>query len=630
MKTVLYLNKGATITHEGREFVILHLIDLGSVLAQEKSSGQKAVLRLDDLEGSINKADGLSKSTIKTTERDLFGVSDEDWALAEHWRKTIDPLISNKKAGRAYYVEAAQELEVSVATLYRRIKTYKDTGLLTALLPQKSQGGAGKARLSEDVEFIIQERIDNFYLTKQKPSIKATVVEIRRLCSNAGLPLPSLNTIKLRLSWIEDAKRVERREGAKAARTFKEFKGSIPDSDWPLAIVQIDHTKIPVFVVDDKYRRPIARAWVTLAIDVFSRVCLGMHLSLDPPSAMSAGMCMTHSILLKDKWLRRKNLADIEWPFFGVMDVLHMDNAREFRGNMLKLACREYDIDIHLRPVKRPEYGAHIERLMGTLTEKLKSVKGATFSGPKEKGEYDAEGNACMTFDEMEHWMVLMLSQYHHAIHSSIGTTPLTKWREGIIGTKTQRGRGLPSLMLDEEKLRIDFMPIVERGVYDYGVVIDDIYYFHDVLRPWMNSKDPAHPRHGRKFRFRRDPRDISEIYFFDPDLKKYFAIPYRDTSHPPVSIWELRAARLAAKDRGIHVSSEREVFALLNRQRELETQAAQKTKAARHSQQQRKQHVKNKVEKREDLPNVSKIKPSTSVSKVQGYDPAKIQPLDD
>ena len=46
---VLYLAKGATVTRGDREYVILHLVDLNSVLAREVSSGEKVILRLDEL-----------------------------------------------------------------------------------------------------------------------------------------------------------------------------------------------------------------------------------------------------------------------------------------------------------------------------------------------------------------------------------------------------------------------------------------------------------------------------------------------------------------------------------------------------------------------------------------------------
>jgi transposase InsO family protein len=283
-----------------------------------------------------------------------------------------------------------------------------------------------------EVEAIIADCIVNFHDTEQSTSDAATAQEIRRLCSNANLPLPALNTIRARLIASNGRKRVAKRNGEAAAHDqFDPIKGSIPDSEWPLSLVQMDHTLLPVIIVDDVHRKSIRRVWITLAIDVYSRVCLGMYLSLDPPSAMSAGMCVSHAILPKERWMVRMGVTSTDWPCWGVMGILHMDNAKEFRGDMLNLACKEHDIDLHLRPVKKPRYGAHIERLMGTVSEGLKSVKGATFSGPDEKGEYDSEGNACMTFSELEKWLVLFFAQYHRRVHGGIGTTPLTKWRGG-------------------------------------------------------------------------------------------------------------------------------------------------------------------------------------------------------
>ncbi len=211
-----------------------------------------------------------------------------------------------------------------------------------------------------------------------------------------------------------------------------------------------------------------------------------------------------------------------------------------------------------------------------------------------------------MTFAELEKWLVLFFIRYHRDIHRGIGTTPETKWREGLIGNADRPGRGLPPMRSDEEKIRIDFMPFEERTVQDYGVVIDEVQYFSDVLRPWINSLEPSGSKNKRKFLFRRDPRDISVLYFYDPELKRYFSIPYRDSSLPPVSIWELREAQKRAKDMGMKNYSERAVFELINQQRAIEEESAEKTKKARRSQQKRKQHSKAREQKKEDLPTVA------------------------
>ena len=628
--TQLWIEKGATITNNGREYVIVALADINLVLVKEVGTNEKVLLKIGDLGPPkvIGEPDPAPK-----IEHELASVAAEDWQVAEERRRLIDPLLNNaSRHGKALAEQIAMQANVSRATIYRWLADFKSSGLLSSLLPDAgNRGGKGGKRLQAEVESIIEDCIQNFHDTDQAPTIAATVTEIRRRCSNAGLRLPAVNTIRNRLEQTKGRERVARRKGVAAAHDqFDPIKGSIPDADWPLSIVQIDHTLLPVIIVDDVHRKSIRRAWITLAIDVFSRMCLGMHLSLDPPSAMSAGMCISHAVLPKERWLNRLNVTSTDWPAWGTMGVLHMDNAREFRGLMLKTACNEYDIDLHLRPVKKPRYGAHIERLMGTVSEGLKTIKGATFSGPDEKGEYDAEGNACMTFDELERWLILFFAGYHRRNHAGIGTSPLNKWREGLLGTKDKPGRGLPARRMDEEKLRIDFMPYFERTAQNYGVQLDDVHYYHDVLRPWINAPHPEFKKHKRMFNFHRDPRDISVLYFFDEIARRYAAIPYRDTSLPPVSIWELREAHRRAKERGIPKENEKAVFALINEQREIEAEAAEKTKSARRAQQRRVQHTKARSNKAEELPNVSKPIPSAPPPAVRGYDPDAVHPLED
>lgn len=623
------ITKGATVHHLGRDYVVQSLVDMNLILAKEIGSEQQVLLQLDSLQSprTVAPSEGPTPPAI-----DLESISQDDWDIAKARRAIIDPWITGTRQSRAEYKLQAEAAGISVATLYRWLSTYRNTGLLSSLLPNRRDGGQMKGRLSPEVETILKDCIENFHLTQQKVSVAATTVEVRRRCSNAGVPMPAATTVRRHIEWIDEQTRIKQREGDRVAKLrFDPKIGKIPDANWPLAIVQMDHTLLPVIIVDDEHRRPINRAWITLAIDVFSRMCVGMYLTLDPPSAMSAGMCVLHAIFPKNKWLLRLGMSDLEWPCYGVMDTLHMDNAREFRGDMLKAAGAEYDIDVTLRPVKKPHYGAHIERLMGTVSEELKSVRGATFSGIKEKGDYDAEGNACMTLSELEKWLVLVFARYHSNIHRGIGTTPLTKWREGIFGTKTTPGRGLQLIRLDEEKARMDFMPFEERTIQDYGVLLDKIYYYHDVLRPWINSRDPANPKLARLFRFRRDPRDISQLYFFDPDMRKYYAIPYRDSGLPVTSIWEWRETQKRTRDLGIQDYDERTKFTYLNRQRDLEADAAQKTKQARHAQQVKKEHRKARAIKNEiELPKVSNPTASAEPPALPGYDRSKVRPLDD
>ena len=192
-----------------------------------------------------------------------------------------------------------------------------------------------------------------------------------------------------------------------------------------------------------------------------------------------------------------------------------MDNAGEFRGDMLKLAAGEYQFTIEYRPVARPNYGGHIERLLGTFAQEFKSLPGSTFSNTQERGNYQSEKKAALTLSELEEWLtILIVDGYHQKIHSSIGTTPLERFKDGVLGSATQPGVGMKPKITDDMRVKLDFMPFVQRTISNEGVLIENVHYYHDVLRHWINTTEPTNKKLSRKFVFRRDPRNISTVWF--------------------------------------------------------------------------------------------------------------------
>lgn len=426
---------------------------------------------------------------------------------------------------------------------------------------------------------MVRVTIEDFFLTKQRRSHKQACLEVRARCAERGLPAPSPTTIRKRIGAISDRVQLERRHGARAAREAYDPTLGHLSAPHPLAIVQIDHTPLDILLVDEQDRTcVVGRPWITLAMDVFSRMVVGFHVSFDPPGVMGTGLCLAHAILPKELNLKKLNIEG-DWPCWGIPDALHLDNAREFRGVMLRKAALEHGFDITWRPVARPEYGGHIERLLGTLLKELHTLPGTTFSNPQQRQEYDSEGRAVLTLPEIEEWLTRYVVEiYHQRRHSALGTSPLQQYREGI-----QARGGPPPRLVDERRLRLDFMPYVERSVQDYGVVIDRIHYYHDVLRRWIGSVEAASgkARTPRRFLFKRDPRDISLIYFWDPELLDYYPIPYRDTFRPRMSIWQYRAAVREVRTREEPVD-ERSIFQARARQQALVEKAGQLTRAAR------------------------------------------------
>lgn len=157
-----------------------------------------------------------------------------------------------------------------------------------------------------------------------------------------------------------------------------------------------------------------------------------------------------------------------------------------------------------------------------------------------------------------------MVGVYHNRVHSALGMSPLEKYKEGLLGDDVNPGKGLPPKILDERRLRLDFLPYFERTVQRTGIVIDEVVYFSDVLRVWVNSSDPENPRAKRKFIVRRDPRDISHIWFYDELTEEYYSIPYRNTAYPAASVWELKAAQRRLKEQNQGKHDEHQLFEMI------------------------------------------------------------------
>ena len=569
----LKIQVGELVSYQGKNFIIKQLTgSLKSVILEDLVNTNLVIAEIKNLLPSID----LKNEEQKNKKKALELLNDEEWSIAQKRLAIIRPILENKGDGKLV-CNIAEENNLNPATIYRWIEKFENTGQITSLVPEKSNGGKGISRLSPEVDSVINVVIQEVYLTKQKNPIKKVCREVIRRCKLVNLDAPHPNTIRNRILSISEETQLRFRQGKKIANDkFKPIIKHFPNAEYPLSVVQMDHTLLDIILVDEIYRKPIGRPWITLAIDIYSRIVTGFYISFDPPGALGTGMCIANSILPKESILTRYEI-DGEWPCWGKMKTIHVDNAKEFRGHMLSRACEEYGINLEWRPVKTPNWGGHIERMLGTVLKEIHTLPGTTFSNPKHKGEYNSEANATFTLQEFEKWLLTyIVNIYNMRVHSAIGTSPYHKFKEGIF-----KKTGIPPRTFDEIKIKLDFLPYFERSIQEYGIVIDYIHYFGDVLRKWIHAveKKTVKSRTKRKFIFKRDPRDISVVYFYDPDLNEYFEIPYRDTSRPPMTLWEYKEVINRLEKSGIQNIDEDIIFEAYEKLRKIEEQATKETK---------------------------------------------------
>jgi putative transposase len=393
----LRLLRGASVCYRGRHHVI----------AQE--SGDIETLVLFDPESSllvtaqIKELSVLPKQ-IEKSELDLSVISEEAWAKALKIYSIIEPLAFMRRRTIAQVRQRAESCGVGVSTIYKWLHDFDRIGKVSVFL-RKTRIDKGKRGISPEAEAVIEAVIKKHYLSEQKLSPAKVAAKIDIECKLQGIEPPHPCTVRNRIKEISRYEKTKAREGRKAAdeQTLL-IKRHFDDAVVPLQLVQVDHTPLDISVVDDVHRLPIGRPWLTLLIDVCSRMVLGFCISLDPPGNLSLGLCLSQAFLPKDKWLHKHGI-DSKWPCWGKPRTIHADNAKEFRGEMLTKACMEYGINMEWRPVATPRYGAHIERYLGTLNSAIHALPGTTFSNVIKKGEYEPEQKAVLTLSELEAWI---------------------------------------------------------------------------------------------------------------------------------------------------------------------------------------------------------------------------------
>jgi putative transposase len=510
---------------------------------------------------------------------DLADVPVADWHKARRRFEVISVLAKAPERTRSDAEAAAQALGCSPTVIYRLLLRYLADPRVTSLLPGRRGRRHGQLLLAGEVDEVIQATIGEFYLSRQRPRVSDLVTEVQRRCRTLGLPKPSRKAINLRIGQRASVEVLAKRSGRKAAHDrFGQATGSLT-APWPLALVQIDHTPVDVIAVDSITRQPIQRPWLTIAIDVHSRCVAGFHLALEPPSATSVALCIAHAVLPKAGWLMARGVAG-DWPVQGLIERLHLDNAKEFHSEALKRGCEQYGIAVDYRPVRTPHYGGHIERLIGTMMGKVHLLPGTTFSDVRAKGDWKPEDTPALTLDEIERWLAhAIVGVYHHDVHRGIGTTPVAAWERGILGDGQVSGRGMPTAIDDPRRFMIDFLPMERRLVRREGVFLHSIGYWADVLRTWIGEQE--------RMIVRYDPRDLSRVHLLAPD-GRYYDLSYRDLRRPAISLWEHRLALKRLRDEGRAEINEDAIFTAIDAMRGIAERASADTKTTRRQRERR------------------------------------------
>jgi putative transposase len=137
---------------------------------------------------------------------------------------------------------APKILGLGRSVTYRLIARFRQRPQTSSLLLAKAGRPRSLRLLNPRVEAIVEQAIKTFYLSPQRPSIRALVREIALNCETEKLPAPTFRTIKRRLAELDPQLITKTRLGArKAQELYRPVRPWHSDQLLPLELVQIDH-----------------------------------------------------------------------------------------------------------------------------------------------------------------------------------------------------------------------------------------------------------------------------------------------------------------------------------------------------------------------------------------------------
>ncbi|MGF7046223.1 putative transposase [Paenibacillus sp. DS2015] len=363
----------------------------------------------------------------------------------------------------------------------------------------------------------IKDAIEKKYLTTQRIKISAVARYMKGKCEADQIePLPEI-TVRGLINQLDKKVVAILRDGRRAIEMYKNIDRGFSNKEahFPLHLVEIDHTKMDIILVDEVTRTPLGRPWITMGIDVYTRMVWCMHISFDEPSSRKVRNAFEHGLYFKRSIERYDSKND--WPLSGIPMCIMMDNGRDFRSKHVKRMITEtMKSRVQYRPVRTPNYGATIERLFGNLnTMLIHTLPGTTKSSVGDLGDYEAEQNACLTLDELTKIVGRYITDfYHYHVNKGLpeeSPTPIIRYKEGV------EQFGYPEFVFpeDETYYRIELMPTEFKPYTREGVVIDKVHYKSDDLKYMIGKKEV-------KYKVKFDDDDITKIYIQPPNSTEF------------------------------------------------------------------------------------------------------------
>jgi hypothetical protein len=396
--------------------------------------------------------------------------------------------------------EIAKSLEVSRMLPRRVILRYWKGGKnKLALLPKlNNSGGKGKERkisskkrgrpnsftkndtnVDEKLEKILQQGFKIYYLEGGQASLETAFESFleakyyNEVKKGQQELIPSITQFRY---WGEKKYPANERKRKKAGlKNFnKDFRNQTESSlinvTGPGSLFQIDSTNSDIELVSSNDRSvPIGSPTLYFVTDVFSRMIVGVLVTLDQPSYYTAARAIYNTIIDKEQFFNEARLTEIsefritneDWPCNYIPDAIVADRA-ELIGHQSNNLINDLGITLENTASYRADLKGLVESHFDALHKRIRGIQkniGMKSTDHKQRGVRDARKDAILT---MKEYYIAVLSEvlvYNNSkvlesypldaqiVNDIPSVTPIKLWKWGIQNASGQlRLNNIPGL----------------------------------------------------------------------------------------------------------------------------------------------------------------------------------------
>jgi putative transposase len=375
------------------------------------------------------------------------------------------------------------------------------------------QKGLLEAAINED--FLDTRRLTAKYVHKLMSAKINVENRARKVDGRAPIPTPHYNTLLAHINRINLFDKLKARFNAQYALKVTREYGMTPPVDRHLERTQVDHTQLDLYV--DFGDESLARPWLTLLLDSYSKAILGYWLTPEPPSAESVMQALRIAVMPKDVAVLGGE-PTWPWPMYGTPTELTLDNGKEFHGKDLEMAAAELGVILTFTPPRKPYYKAQIERKFGEINRSLLSqLTGQVFKYEPEKHGTDYPH---LSFDDFKRIFLQWVCTVLHRTPNQDGNTPEELWYESV------QKFGTPGAGLAPDYIE---MCLSKSGpgriIHPNGIHFNSLTFNNEWLSRLRNELAPKTGNGKPTAKFKWSASDVGIIWVLDPNTNGYFPV---------------------------------------------------------------------------------------------------------